>query len=106
MRKERSLILLQEEMLWIQKSRVEWLKFGDSNTRFFHTFTVIRRRRNKIHSLLDNKGVWVERKEELKNMAVEFFSKLFRSNDCRQSTFIMGTFPTWGWHNKMCGGRW
>lgn len=46
LRKERSLILLQEEMLWLQKSRIEWLKSGDSNTRFFHTYTVIRRRRN------------------------------------------------------------
>lgn len=35
LRLERREILLQEELLWKQKSRVDWLKAGESNTRFF-----------------------------------------------------------------------
>jgi hypothetical protein len=39
-------ILFQEEMLWYQKSREKWVKFGDKNTAFFHAQTINRRKRN------------------------------------------------------------
>lgn len=58
--KERREILLQEELLWLQKSRNECLKVGDGNTKFFHTSTLIKRRRNKVEALLDDHGAWVE----------------------------------------------
>lgn len=90
---ERNLILQQEEMLWLQKSRIEWLKSSDKNTRFFHTSTVVRRRRNMIQTLKDYDGNWVEGKEQLKDMAVAFYADLFRSNRCTFSPFITGLFP-------------
>lgn len=47
-------VLAQEEMLWYQKSRENWVKFGNRNTKFFHTQTVIKRRRNKVTGLSIN----------------------------------------------------
>jgi hypothetical protein len=44
-------VLKQEELLWYQKSREKWVKFGDRNNKFFHTQTIIRRKRNKIQGL-------------------------------------------------------
>lgn len=88
---ERNLILQQEEMLWLQKSRIEWLKLGDNNTRLFHTSTMVRRRRNKIHMLKESKGRWVEGREELKTMAI--YTNLFKSDKCSPLTFITGQFP-------------
>ncbi|KAJ4843640.1 hypothetical protein Tsubulata_020155 [Turnera subulata] len=35
-------VLAQEEMLWFQKSRSQWVQNGDRNTSFFHTSTLIR----------------------------------------------------------------
>ncbi|WCJ29423.1 LINE-1 retrotransposable element ORF2 protein [Euphorbia peplus] len=70
-------VLRQEEMIWFQKSRVQWLLFGDRNTTFFHTSTIIRRRRNKVEGLQNEDGIWVWDQLELKNIAVRFFLKLY-----------------------------
>lgn len=37
------LVLCEEEILWFQKSRRQWVEDGDRNTTFYHCFTVIRR---------------------------------------------------------------
>ncbi|XP_072064539.1 uncharacterized protein [Arachis hypogaea] len=53
---ELNAVLLQEELLWYQKSREQWVRCGDINTKFFHLQTVIRRKRNKIHRLFLEDG--------------------------------------------------
>ena len=77
LREEYEHILLQEELLWYQKSRERWVRFGDRNTRFFHTQTVIRRKRNKIHGMFVENGVWCTEPEELAEAAQRFFTNLF-----------------------------
>jgi len=37
LQKEYNDVLRQEEILWYQKSRENWVKLGDRNTSFFHT---------------------------------------------------------------------
>jgi hypothetical protein len=46
----------QEEILWRKKSRVQWLKEGEKNTKFFHRAMVHRRLINKITHLEDGQG--------------------------------------------------
>ncbi|KAL9667122.1 hypothetical protein QQ045_001471 [Rhodiola kirilowii] len=48
--------LAREELMWRQRSRVEWLKFGDKNTKFFHARVSQRRKKNCIERLR-NKNV-------------------------------------------------
>jgi hypothetical protein len=45
-----------EEILWRQKSRVQWLKEGEKNTKFFHRSMVHRRYINRITQLEDAQG--------------------------------------------------
>ncbi|KAL8167355.1 hypothetical protein V2J09_008854 [Rumex salicifolius] len=61
--------LEQEELLWLQKSRVKWLREGDKNTTLFHAMTIIQRRRNKLEALLDDNDSWVNDKLEHENLA-------------------------------------
>lgn len=48
---EFNLIMLQEEKFRALKSRLNWAAFGDRNTSFFHTSTMVRRHRNKIRNI-------------------------------------------------------
>jgi hypothetical protein len=44
-------LYLQKEILWKNKSRETWLTYKDLDTRFFHVFTIIKRRRTSIDFL-------------------------------------------------------
>lgn len=73
--------LLHEETLWYQRARHKWLQFGDRNTKFFHTSTLVRGKRNSVEALKDDSGWWVTEKEELKVMTSNFFRNLYSTED-------------------------
>ncbi|KAL7175265.1 hypothetical protein ACSBR2_028969 [Camellia fascicularis] len=70
-------VFYQEELLWFQKSRSNWITQGERNTKFFHLSTIIRRRKSKIDVLKNNDGVWVDNSTELKALVNEYFKNLF-----------------------------
>eukprot|EP00258_Populus_trichocarpa_P027694 XP_024443713.1 uncharacterized protein LOC112324533 [Populus trichocarpa] len=88
-------ILRQEEIHWFQKSRCNWISFGDRNTSYFHTKTIIRRQRNKIKALKNELQVWVWEENKLKDMAREFYQKLFWQDqeETREDIRLEGNFP-------------
>jgi len=51
----------QEEILWKQKSRVQWMKEGEQNTKFFHRSALDYRSANRILEMRNREG------ETLKN---------------------------------------
>lgn len=46
----------QEEILWKQKYRINWLCEGERNTKLFHQAMIHRRQRNKIFSIKNDEG--------------------------------------------------
>ncbi|KAM1306809.1 hypothetical protein ACFX2H_009148 [Malus domestica] len=69
----------EEESFWRTKSRVQWLKEGDKNTKFFHTQMMKRRRYNHIRGVEDDDGIWREGQNEVASIAVGYFSTLFQA---------------------------
>ncbi|XP_027120509.2 uncharacterized protein [Coffea arabica] len=76
-RADLSRALAVEEQFWRQKARVKWLGCGDRNTRFFHAVVKQRRVQGAIHRVKDSNGSWVDRDEDIAQVAVEYFSNLF-----------------------------
>ncbi|XP_058181333.1 uncharacterized protein LOC131299773 [Rhododendron vialii] len=65
------------ETMWRQKSRLNWMKLGDKNTRYFQAIANNRFRRNMVGSVLVN-GRVLEEPLEIKAAAVEHFSNNFQ----------------------------
>lgn len=53
-------ILKQEEILWKQRARTQWLHNGDRNTKFFHLWASNRKRKNLITSIQHQQSVITE----------------------------------------------
>lgn len=59
-------VLMQEELLWLQKSKRDWVLFGDRNTAYFHQKTLTRRRHNRIDAVKADDGRWLYDIEDIK----------------------------------------
>ncbi|KAL8503202.1 hypothetical protein ACS0TY_022089 [Phlomoides rotata] len=81
-----SLALLLRELnmkstLNYQKARCSWIKEGDCNSRFFHNYINMKRRRNNILGLQVN-GEWVEEVLEVKKGVFDHFHSHFKRDSC------------------------
>lgn len=95
----------QEECFWHQRSRVIWLREGDANTKFFHQFTLQRRRRNKILKLKDKERHWVEHPSRVRELVENHFVSLFRSEGSRNWGTILDCVKlsiTEEWNQQLC----
>ena len=66
-----------EESFLKQKSRIRWIKKGDSNTKFFHHSMRARYNKNKIISIVLDSGERVHEPAYIHAAAVDFFGKLY-----------------------------
>ncbi|CAL9001860.1 unnamed protein product, partial [Prunus brigantina] len=82
-----------EELYWKQRSRVNWLKAGDSNTRFFHLTTIQRRQRNRILKIKSEHGGWISGEKLIRNEFQGFFLNLFKTSGPRDWRGILDHVP-------------
>ncbi|KAE8656259.1 hypothetical protein F3Y22_tig00117005pilonHSYRG00262 [Hibiscus syriacus] len=73
-------VLDKDEMFWLQRSRVAWLKDRDRNSSFFHASANGLRKKNWIEGLESEGGVWCDRLEDIFGIASSYFSSLFSSS--------------------------
>lgn len=93
------MVLTQEEVLWLQKSRKDWILHGDRNTSLFHQKTMTRRRRNRIEAIQDNSGNWLYDEDAIRRHVVEYFYSLFHSeNSIYQAYHVPNLFPSFEAH--------
>ncbi|KAK8370228.1 hypothetical protein V6Z12_A01G163600 [Gossypium hirsutum] len=80
MRSRLSELYARGEIYWAQRSRYQWLRDGDRNTRYFHARAMGRLKKNTIEKLKNKDGTWVTNSKDINNVAKNYFWRLFRSN--------------------------
>ncbi|GAB2226837.1 hypothetical protein Droror1_Dr00008628 [Drosera rotundifolia] len=74
-------LMEREEVYWVQRSRMSWLKESDWSTIFFHSGASYRQRRNRVRGLEDEMGNWTVRIPQLRQMFRSFYFGLFTSQN-------------------------
>jgi hypothetical protein len=71
-------VLHQEEIMWMQRSHVQWLAEGDKNTRFFHLRVSQKHKKNRVSELTKDDGTIVNEEGAMGGMA-NIFSSTYMS---------------------------
>ncbi|XP_073039414.1 uncharacterized protein [Primulina eburnea] len=79
--KEVELLSSKEEIYWKQRSRANWLAYGDRNSKYFHACASRRRARNLISGLVSSHGDWCTDKSSMAEIVLDYFSNLFMSTN-------------------------
>ena len=61
------------------KAKIDWIIHGECNIAYFHMSTLVRRSKNRISSILNDNGEWVHNIEEVKDIFVTYFKKLYQT---------------------------
>eukprot|EP00253_Pinus_taeda_P019282 PITA_19282 len=78
----------QEEIFWRQKSRFQWLKEGERNTRFFHRSTMENRSHNRISTIKDSKGQLLNTHKDIEVVLVQHFRSITEETILDRAHFI------------------
>ena len=87
LKKELNEAYLEEEIFWKQKSRIQWLRAGDRNTKYFHAVARGKRIRNRITTIQDENGVRRKGHKEVSEVAVKYFEDLYSSSPVDQGVY-------------------
>lgn len=63
----------EDEAYWKQRSRADWLKARDKNTKFFHAKASSRIRKIMIERVKDKAGNWLENIDDVDNRFCQYF---------------------------------
>ena len=85
----------KEEIMWKQRSRVNWLRERDQNTRYFHCRANQRNKHNYILGFEDDNGLWNEDESRMGGLVEDYFTNIFTSlNPSGFDDVLNGMLPT------------
>ena len=82
-----------KEEFWAIKARILWLVEGDRNTSFYHTSTLVHRKRNRIICMKDRMGSWLN--GEIEIILSSKFCWTFSPRVRSAFFWLYGTPPIW-----------
>lgn len=94
-RKKMYHLMQKQEAILRQKSRIQWLQLGDSNSSYFHRAVKSRQARNSIHLLINEMG---HRLETYKSLKMKQFNT---SSDFWEQETIKSAIPQVSQHTSL-----
>lgn len=82
-----------EEIMWKQRSRIQWLAAGDKNTKYFHQRASKRKKKKKIQSLSRVDGTTSTKRGEMGEMTREFYAHLYTTESAHNMDVVLDTVP-------------
>jgi hypothetical protein len=70
-----------EELKWMQRAKINWLKNGDRNSKFFHAYASYRSKKNFISKVKDKNGLLCVTKDSIEEAFVSYFKEVFSAGD-------------------------
>ena len=83
----------REEIMWRQRSRVQWLSEGDKNSKYFHQRASMRRRKNIVRTLTRQDGQATDDRVEMQNMVDDFYKNLYTSEGVQGMDHVLNHVP-------------
>ncbi|CAK8563093.1 unnamed protein product [Lathyrus sativus] len=68
-----------EEQVIRQRSKINWLKLGDGNNRYFHAQLKVRQNQSGMFSIYQDDGTILDRPEDIENEVLRFYGNLIGS---------------------------
>ena len=63
----------KEDVMWRQRSRLNWFQVGDRNTSFFHAKASAIQKKNLITGLLNDEDVWQDEEGKVEEIVVGYY---------------------------------
>lgn len=76
LKEELNSVLEKEEVMWKQRSRIQWIDEGDYNTIFFHNMANGRKRINTVNSISINNETLVDQRD-LNKAFTDYYRDIF-----------------------------
>nr|POE46541.1 putative ribonuclease h protein [Quercus suber] len=87
-------LMALEECMWSQRAKLDYLQYGDQNTKYFHCRALERNKRNYISSIENDAGVWTEEESQVGDILLRFNSNLFSlANPTHFDSVLSGVEP-------------
>lgn len=86
-------IARNEEIAWRQRSRIQWLKNGDKNTKYFHRMATVHRRFNTIDTI-EGGGDTIIDADTIKMTIQNYYQNLYSETENWRPDFNLQDFTT------------
>jgi hypothetical protein len=77
----RNNFLHREEEAWRIRSRVTWIKSGDSNTKIFHKMASFNRNRKHVWEIINGNGDTITDQKAIKEEVVNYFKHFYKEKE-------------------------
>lgn len=83
----------EEELFWLQRNRIQWLKAEDRNTGFFHDATRKRRVLNTLSVIEDSNGREVFEEAKIASVIAGYFQDIFTTRNQEDFAMLQKLLP-------------